>query len=200
MTLEMLPTGSIATAPRARLWLILRFVLGLAALAAFIAVLVRLARPELERLGAFFFERLGLWGVAAGTLLADGFHCPIPPQFYMLLAIAADTPSAATLAATLSGSLLGGALGFALARRLGATPKLARLLERARGRVLHKLGHQYAYRSVIVVSLTPMAFSVLCYLGGFYQMRRGPFALLMALRVPKLIIYYYLVRLGWSVP
>lgn len=195
---------SLAASPRARLWLVVRFLLGLAGLVLLIALLVHVARPELEGLGAFFVERLGLFGVACGTFLADGFHFPIPPQFYMLLAIAAGAPALGTLAATICGSVLAGFSGFALAGRLGRIPKLERLLRRAGGGAAHavaqKLGHEYAYRSVIVVSLTPMAFSVLCYLAGLYQMRRGPFLLLVALRVPKLVLYYYLVKIGWTAP
>jgi membrane protein YqaA with SNARE-associated domain len=186
--------------PRARLWLVVRFLLGLSALLALALVLVRTARPQLEQLGTWFVERFGAVGVGFGTLIADGCHFPIPPQFYMLLSIAAGAPASVTLAATTAGSLCGGVLGFNLSRHLGAKPKVARFIERISGRVGHKLGHEYAYRSVFFLSVTPMAFSVLCYLAGLYRMRRGPFALLLALRIPKLVLYYYLVKIGWSAP
>lgn len=182
------------------MWLVMRFVLGLSVLVGLVVALVRFARPELEQLGTWFVERFGAVGVALGTLIADGFHFPIPPQFYMLLSIAAGAPAALTLGATMIGSLIGGTLGFALARRLGSVPSVARFIERLSGRIGQKLGHDYAYRSVLFLSITPMAFSVLCYLAGLYRMRRGPFFLLLALRIPKLVLYYYLVRMGWSTP
>jgi membrane protein YqaA with SNARE-associated domain len=185
---------------RSRAWLVLRFLLGLGAFALVVVLLVRNARPELELIGKWFVERFGLLGVALGTFIADGFHFPIPPQFYMLLSIAADMPASATLAATIAGSVIGGTSGFVLARHLGKIPKLARALERMSGRMGQKLGHDYAYRSVLFVSVTPVAFSVLCYLAGLYRMRRGPFLVLLALRVPKLALYYYLVKIGWNAP
>jgi len=52
--------------------------------------------------------------------------------------------------------------------------------------------------ALLMASLSPMAFSVLCYLAGFFRVRRGPLLVLLALRLPKIALYYYLVRVGWS--
>jgi membrane protein YqaA with SNARE-associated domain len=184
--------------PRSRAWLILRSLLGLGVFLLLVILLVRTVKPELEGLGHSFVERFGLAGVTLGALLADGFHCPIPPQFYMLLATAAGTPPMAILGATTLGSLLGGVAGFTLARRLGRIPRLEHWLERVSRGMGRKLSDKYAHRSVFFASLTPMAFSVLCYLGGLYRLRWSALALLLALRVPKLALYYYLLRVGWS--
>jgi membrane protein YqaA with SNARE-associated domain len=204
------PATDAATAPdtdddapvngRSRVWMVLRFMLGLGALLLLVILLVRTLKPELEGIGRMFVERFGVAGIAIGTLLADGFHFPIPPQFYMLLGIAAQTPPVATIAATTLGSLIGGACGYALARRLGHIPRLAKWLERVGGKLGHRLGHTYAHRSVLLASFTPIAFSVLCYLSGFYRLRRSAFILMLALRVPKLVLYYYLVSVGWNAP
>ena len=43
-----------------------------------------------------------------------------------------------------------------------------------------------------------MAFSVLCYLAGLLRVRSGPLLVLLVLRVPKIVLYYYLVRVGWG--
>ena len=116
----------------------------------------------------------------------------------MLLATAAGTPPLSILAATTLGSLLGGVTGFTLARRLGQIPRLEQWLERVSRGMGRKLTEKYAHRSVFLASLTPMAFSVLCYLGGLYRLRWSALALLLAMRVPKLALYYYLLRVGWS--
>jgi membrane protein YqaA with SNARE-associated domain len=189
---------SPAAGGRPRAKLILRFVLGLAALLTVVVLVVRALRPELESVGKWFVERFGLAGVAAGTFIADGFHFPVPPQFYMLLATAAQTEPALVLAASSIGSVLGGATGYFVARRLGHTRFLSRWLERVGGGVGQRLGQRYPYRSAVLASLSPMAFSVLCYLAGFFRVRRGPLLVLLALRLPKIALYYYLVRVGWS--
>jgi membrane protein YqaA with SNARE-associated domain len=185
---------------RSRAWLVLRFVLGMIALLAVVVLVVRALRPELESVGRAFVERFGLTGVLLGTFLADGFHCPIPPQFYMLLAIAAGRSPLAILAASIPGSLLGGACGFLLARRLAKIPKFASWLTRVSGKWGRQLGQDYAHRSVLMASFTPIAFSMLCYLAGMYRVRRSAFLLMLALRVPKLVVYYYLVSAGWNGP
>lgn len=183
---------------RSRSVLFLRFALGLVVLLGVVVLLVRTLRPELERVGTWFVERFGLAGVAAGTFIADGFHFPVPPQFYMLLATAARADPVAILAATSAGSLLGGATGYLVARRLGHIRALSRWLGRVSGNAGELLGQRYPYRSAVLASCTPMAFSVLCYLAGLFGVRRGPLLVLLVLRVPKIVLYYYLVRVGWS--
>jgi membrane protein YqaA with SNARE-associated domain len=188
-----------APAPRrSRALLLLRVTLGLVVLLSVVVLLVRTLRPELESVGKWFVDRFGLFGVAAGTFIADGFHFPVPPQFYMLLATAARSDPLAILAATSAGSLLGGYSGYLVARRLGHIKKLARWAERVGGDMADLLGQRRPYRSAVVASMTPMAFSVLCYLAGLFGVRRGPLLVLLALRLPKIVLYYYLVRVGWS--
>jgi membrane protein YqaA with SNARE-associated domain len=181
---------------RARLWL--RFLLGLVLLLGMVVLLVRTLRPELEGIGAWFVSRFGLVGVAAGTFIADGFHFPVPPQFYMLLATAAHSDPAGVLVATSAGSVLGGGTGYLVARRLGHIQRLAHWLERVSGGAKEFVGRRYPYRSAVAASVSPMAFSVLCYLAGLLRVRRGPLLVLLVLRVPKIILYYYLVRFGWG--
>jgi membrane protein YqaA with SNARE-associated domain len=183
---------------RSRGALILRFALGLAALLGLVVLLVRTLRPELENVGTWFVDRFGLAGVAAGTFIADGFHFPVPPQFYMLLATAARSDPLEILAATTVGSLLGGLAGYHVARRLGHIRALSRWLQRVTGNAVHLVGQRYPYRSAVFASLSPVAFSVLCYLAGLFGVRRGPLFVLLALRIPKIVLYYYLVRVGWS--
>ncbi|HTV17145.1 MAG TPA: VTT domain-containing protein [Polyangiaceae bacterium] len=190
--------ASAASNRRSRTKLIVRFALGLVALLTLVVLVVRTLRPELEGIGKWFVERFGLVGVAAGTFIADGFHFPVPPQFYMLLAIAAQTNPIAILAATSLGSVLGGGTGYLVARRLGHIRVLSRWLERVGGGVGERLGQRYPYRSAVLASVSPMAFSVLCYMAGLFKVRRGPLLVLLALRLPKIALYYYLVRIGWS--
>jgi membrane protein YqaA with SNARE-associated domain len=188
-----------APGPRGgRYRLLFRFVLGLGVLLGIVVLLVRTFRPQLESVGAWFVSHFGLAGVAAGTFIADGFHFPVPPQFYMLLATAAHADPVAVLAATSVGSLGGGAAGYLVARRLGHIQRVARWLERATGNTKQLIGERYPYRSAVAASMSPVAFSVLCYLAGLLRVRSGPLIVLLVLRVPKIVLYYYLVRVGWG--
>jgi membrane protein YqaA with SNARE-associated domain len=187
------------SAPQSTRRLALRLALGVLAFLAVVVLLVRTLRPELESLGRGFVSHFGLAGMAFGTYIADGFHFPIPPQFYMLLAVGSGTPDLAAFAVITLGSLAGGLSGYALARRLSRFPRLWTWLMRVGGRFRHQLEGRNAYRSAVIASLTPVAFSVQCYVSGLYRLPLRPFAVIIALRIPKLMLYYYLVKLGWAV-
>jgi membrane protein YqaA with SNARE-associated domain len=177
--------------------LALRWCLALALVLGVAFFLGRWLRPELESAGTAFVERFGLWGMALGTLLADGFHFPVPPQFYMLLAIADGGPQLPPLLSIAAGSLSGGALGYTVATRLGHQRWVARLFARS-SRAATAIYEKHGYRVILLASLTPVAFSMLCYTAGVCRLPARAFALIALLRLPKLVAYYYLVRLGWG--
>jgi membrane protein YqaA with SNARE-associated domain len=177
-------------------WLV-RFVLGILALLGCVALIASRYRHELETIGRTFVDKFGLIGMALGTFIADGFHFPVPPQFYMLLAIASGRSQVMAFLAIMCGSLLGGAVGFLFARRLSRIALVNRFLERSTRSVRH-LFDKYRYRAVLIASLTPLAYSVLCYIAGAYRMPKRVLALISLLRIPRLVMFYYLVRLGWA--
>jgi membrane protein YqaA with SNARE-associated domain len=192
------PTAPESAGKRTRGGYFWRFALGLVLLLGGVVLLVRTLRPELEGVGKWFFERFGLLGVAAGTFIADGFHFPVPPQFYMLLATAANSDPLTTLAASSAGSVLGGGTGYLVARQLGHVQALRRWIERLSRDKRELIGERHPYRSALVASMTPIAFSLLCYAAGLLGIRRGPVLFLLLMRVPKIALYYYLVKIGWS--
>jgi membrane protein YqaA with SNARE-associated domain len=186
-------------APQSTRRLALRLALGVLAFLAVVVLIVRTLRPELESLGRGFVSHFGLAGMALGTYIADGFHFPIPPQFYMLLAVGSGTSDLAAFTVITAASLLAGVSGYAVARRLSRFPRIWNWLLRVGGRFRHQLEGRNAYRSAVIASLTPVAFSVQCYVSGLYRLPLRPFAVILALRIPKLMLYYYLVKLGWAV-
>jgi membrane protein YqaA with SNARE-associated domain len=171
---------------------------GLAGFFVLVVFVVRALRPQLQGAGRAFVEHFGLAGMALGTFLADGFHFPVPPQFYMLLSIASGHAGGSTLAAVSLGSLCGGSCAYAIARRLARFPRLARWLARAGERVVAQFQGNNAYRSAVLISFTPVAFSMVCYVSGLYRLGLRPFLVVLFLRIPKLLLYYQLVKLGWS--
>ena len=47
------------------------------------------------------------------------------------------------------------------------------------------------------MGLVPVPFSVSCYVAGSYRIGPRLFGLYLALRIPRLLLFYLLVRLGW---
>jgi uncharacterized membrane protein YdjX (TVP38/TMEM64 family) len=101
------------------------------------------------------------------------------------------------LSAITFGSLLGGTVGFFFARRLARFRLVAKWLARS-SKIVQRFGSNHGYRLIVAASLTPIAYSALCYLAGFYRLPKRLYALLALLRIPKLVLYYYLVQLGWG--
>jgi membrane protein YqaA with SNARE-associated domain len=135
--------------------------------------------------------------MALGTLLADGLQFPIPPQFYMLLAVASGMPAAPAFGAICAASLSAGYLGYSLAELASRLAWLSRATKSYR-ELLTKAFARFGYRSALFVSLLPVPYSVLCYTAGLNRMPRRFLALLSLCRIPKLLGFYWLVRAGWA--
>jgi membrane protein YqaA with SNARE-associated domain len=177
--------------------LLLRLALGLALLLGFVVLLGRTFRPELEGIGRGFVARFGLFGMGLGTFIADGFHVPIPPQFYMLLGITSGVPATHTLAVIGASSFAGGWAGFLLSRYLLRFDAVARLFERPQ-KLTEAMLARYGAWALAFLSLLPVAYSVLCYLSGLSGFKNRAFLVIALFRLPRLVAYYYLVELGWS--
>ena len=176
------------------LWSLVRLGLGLCLALSLVVLLARTLRPQVEHLGRSLVDQGGYLGMAFGALLADGFHFPIPPQFYMLLAIASATPIGWTLLSLCLGSVCGGILGFLVARRLGRIRWLEeRFQKRMQGR-----GIRLGARGLFFLALSPIAFSWVIYFCGVSGYAWRHVALVCALRVPKLLLYFWLMRAGWQ--
>jgi membrane protein YqaA with SNARE-associated domain len=175
----------------------LKFLLGAAGLVAVVSFLGHTFRGELEGMGRAFLERFGYAGIALGTYLADGLHCPVPPQFYMLASIVSGWSVPGTLLAVFAGSLLGGITAYTIARKASGLRFFRRLLARSQEKV-DWLFDRYGRWAVAIGSLTPIPYSFLCYIAGAYRMRPAIFVGLTLFRIPKIVLYFYLVKLGWS--
>lgn len=154
-------------------------------------------RPSAESAAHAFVDRFGVGGMALGTFLADGLQFPVPPQFYMLLAIASQTPVWKAFAAIAGASVLAGIVGYFISERLSHVGWVSRKTARVR----HLLTSSFArrgYWAALLASVLPVPFSMLCYLAGLNRMPLRFLALLMLLRVPKLAAFYSLLHLGWS--
>lgn len=174
----------------------LKVVLGAACLVTLVAVLGYYYRPELERIGRGFLERFGYLGITLGTYLADGLHCPVPPQFYMLASIVSGWSVFWTLVAVCTGSLLGGYTAYSIATRISHLRFLERWLAHTQKKV-EWLFTRFGYWAIAIGSLTPIPYPFLCYVAGMYRMPPKIFGVLSLFRIPKVVLYFYLIKLGW---
>jgi membrane protein YqaA with SNARE-associated domain len=173
--------------------LAIRWIIGIAAFVAGVALLARWFREPLEALGRHFVARFGYGGMALGTFLADGFQFPVPPQFYMLVSVSSRASSLASLGAIAAGSLAGGLVGFVGAGKLARLPVISRRLARSE-RLVGRAVERFGYWAVLLASLSPVPYSVLCLLSGAHRLGWRFFALISLCRLPRILFFYWVVR------
>jgi len=183
--------------PREITGLIMRLLVVLVIACAAAALLAAHFRPQAEGAARAFVTTFGVGGMALGTFLADGFQFPIPPQFYMLLAIASGVSPVVSFAAIAGASLLAGGLGYRLCALASHWPWLARKTSKQR-QLLLRAFERYGHRAALLAMLLPIPYSLLCYLAGLGRLPRTFLLLLSLYRVPKLLGFYLLVYLGWN--
>lgn len=186
-----------ALGPSELLWPVLRFLAGLLIILLVVGTLAHWARPQCESVARGFVASYGYWGMALGTLLADGFHFPIPPQFYMLLSVASRASAARSLASIVSASVLAGFVGYHAARWSSRSAWIAERTASSR-LLLERAVQRFGARAALIASLLPIPYSVLCYLAGLNRMPQRFLLLLCLCRVPKLLLFWWFVRWGWS--
>lgn len=177
--------------------LIMRFLAALVIVSVLAAGLGYVARAPAEALARAFVAKLGLAGFALGTLLADGLQFPVPPQFYMLLGVASGVPAMHTFATIAAASIVAGCLGYSLAQLASRIAVIARATARYR-EMLARLSATYGYRAPLIVSLLPIPYSILCVAAGLNRMPRTFIALVCLCRIPKLLLFFWLVQGGWA--
>lgn len=191
-------TGADAASRADLVKLGLRWAAGVAVVFVGMIALASFFREPLEQVGRAFVERFGYPGMTFGTFIADGFHFPIPPQFYMLMAVTSDASRPIALGAIAAGSLAGGFAGYSFAARVAQWGPIARRLARSQNAAASAFS-RVGYRAAFVASLLPIPYSVLCYLAGINHLPRRIFAVLSLCRLPRLLMFFYMVELGWSV-
>jgi len=176
--------------------MVVQTVLTAALLFAAIASLGAAFRPQIELLATWLVTRSGYAGMFLGSFLSDVCMFPIPPQFYMLVAVAAGAPQLPSIASCCAGSVLAAWLAYPIAGRLARVPWLLRRLEATRPRV-DPLFERWGYWAVAVGAMSPVPFSWLCYLAGLYRVPFRYYGVFVLFRIPRLLVFYAVIRAGW---
>lgn len=178
---------------------IVRLVLGVTFLLGGIALLGWLFRGELEHFGKWFVGTLGPFGMALGSFLADGVSFPLPPQFFLLTGLAGGSSLVVAFASVLAGSIAGGLFAFWLSRRAAGSPWLEKRTRASRS-IVERLVRKHGLFGVAIAGLLPISYCVLCSLAGVMRLPFRSYAVLAAMRVPRLLVTYAVIVLAWGAP
>lgn len=142
-------------------------------------------------------ETLGLIGVGICVFGSEAFGVPVPPSTYTFAAIAGESPVTAILIISFATSVAGASLAYLLGPHIGRLPIVRTWLERFRpdGEALFQ---RWGVWTVGVAALTPLPFTICCWLAGIYRMAYIPFFAATLVRAPRLLLYYGVFALGWT--
>jgi membrane protein YqaA with SNARE-associated domain len=176
---------------------VVRILVSLAILLGIVTLVGWLYRAELTHFGAWFVRRFGVAGMIGGAFLADGFHLPLPPQFYLLTGIAGAYPHAVVVAAVLVGSELGGLTAFALARLVGGASFVDARIAKPRA-LLRSMIAKRGYFGLALATLLPISYSILCIATGAMRLPYRAYGVLAVMRVPRILLSYVVIVLAWE--
>lgn len=178
-------------------WAVVRFVASFAFLLVVVSLAGWLYRAELTRFGNWFVAHFGVLGMSLGSFLADAFHFPVPPQFYLFTGIAGGHSAPVVVLSVLVGSELGGLTAFALARSFGGV-RFIRNRVRTSSAVLARWMQKRGYLGLALATLLPISFSILCIACGTMRLPYRAYGVLAIMRVPRILASYALIVLAWT--
>ena len=138
-------------------------------------------------------ERLGVAGLLMGVALADTIISPLPPDLFLVVIAKGRLAESWAWIVPLVGlaSACGGFAGSFIGRALGARwlgPRAQRLLREHRPVV-----HRYGGWALAMGAVTPIPFSVTCWIAGMANMKPKLIGAVCALRIPRFLVYYLFI-------
>lgn len=154
-------------------------------------------KPQLEAAGQWFVEQFGMLGMFLGVFASDAFGVPIPPDTYLVAAVTGGADPVSTIAVASVASVLGGNVAYWFGKKASQWRMLKRVMERFRERG-ERIFAKWGIWAVVISAWTPVPFMVICWFAGVFNMPYKQLFWSTMTRVPRHIVYFYIIVLGWS--
>jgi membrane protein YqaA with SNARE-associated domain len=169
-----------------------------------LGVLVGLAGAYFEShvvtASTWFTDRFGVVGILAAICVSDTIISPLPPDALLIVIAKGKLAGSWAWLVPVGGfaSGLGGFVGSFIGKALGVRwlgPRTRQLLDEHRPVI-----ERYGVWAVVLGALTPVPFSVTCWLARMAGLRPARILVACLLRVPRFMLYYLFIvqadRLG----
>lgn len=153
-------------------------------------------KKPLTEMATWLVETFGIGGVLVGIALSDIFTFPIPPDTFIFIAATSPYPAAPMLVAICITSIICGSIAYFVGPQLQRIGFISRRIEKFRPRGEALFG-KWGVWAVAIGALSPLPYSITCWMAGIYKMPFWRFFLATLFRAPRMIGYYYLFMLGW---
>ena len=117
-----------------------------------------------------------------------------PPDAFLLAGHVAGLPFWQVAVSASIGSIVGGTVGFLTIRKISNYPSVrARLKKKMRSG--EALIAKYGVSALALAALTPLPYSLICWVCGAMGMRLSTFLLVSLLRIPRVCAYLFFFKL-----
>lgn len=138
------------------------------------------------------YDSLGFWGLSAVLFASDALTSPIPPDLVLVVIANSDGAQHWVQLTLLLGlvSMGAGSAGWWLGGHVGRTRWGRLMLKRVMRKRVKLVVERYGRMGVVLGALTPLPFSITCWLAGMVSMPYRVFWPAAALRIPRIMLYY----------
>lgn len=178
--------------------LAIKTVIVLAILLALTIGLKFLIGDYVEMAGGWFVNTFGYWGIFFGTVFIDTINFPLSPDFMLLFAITGGLHPVPTIIFAAFGSMVGASCAYWIGRVASNIKPIAWWMKR-KEKTGHFLFNKYGHWTILIAAVTPLPFGALCWFAGAYKMNWWLFYLITLIRLPRMIVPFILLYLGWSI-
>lgn len=177
--------------------ILLRTVISITTLLVLVYFSKQYLETELEMLGRLFFEKFELIGLFLGVYFVDTFIVPATPDLFLSLLIFDGRYQLIGLVLISVASVMGGLSGYTIANKsndLRIVQKLVKNYQATGERLFQRFG----VWAVVIAGLTPIPFSTVCWTAGIFRMNWNKFFLATLSRIPRMILWYFLIAKVWQ--
>jgi membrane protein YqaA with SNARE-associated domain len=173
---------------------LIRGIIFLFILVALVSALALSFEPQIREFADWLTNNFGFWGLSASVFVADLIISPIPPDAALFFIGQSSMHEQWIVWVPLLGlvSTVAGLCGWFVGRRLQRVRFFKRLI--ASFRREHRTSiKRFGFWMVVIGALTPLPFSLTCWVAGIFKLPLQTFMLAALARVPRFVVYYWAI-------
>ena len=173
---------------------IIRGLAFLIVLAILIFILALSLEPQIRTFSEWLNIHFGIWGLGAVVFIADLIISPVPPDAILFFISKSSMHEQWFILVPILGIVSTGAgiCGWFIGRRLQHISYVKRFINYFGDE--HRASiKRFGFWMVILGALTPLPFSLTCWLAGIFKLPFKTFIVACLFRIPRFVVYYWAI-------
>ena len=163
-------------------------------LVGFIFLLALSLEPQIREFSEWLRTNFGIWGLGGIVFIADLIISPVPPDAVLFIISKSSLHESWLILVPLFGvvSSAAGVCGWLIGKRLQHISFIKRFIDQftvEHGDAIKRFG----FWMVVLGALTPLPFSLTCWLAGIFKLPFKTFIVACLCRVPRFVLYYWAI-------